>query len=84
MSSENLLWHNNKVVKSMVRLKLGKKIKELRKKRNYTQEKLSELADIDYKYLQRIEGKRPPNIKLETLERIANAFKISLSKLLDF
>lgn len=67
-----------------LRLKLSKKIKELRKKNGYTQERLSELARIDYKYLQRIEGKTPPNLKLETLKKIANAFKISLSKLVDF
>lgn len=71
-------------METIIRLKLGRRIKELRKKYSYTQEKFSELADIDYKYLQRIEGKHPPNIKLETLERLANAFKISLSKLLDF
>lgn len=49
-----------------IRLKLGKKIKEFRKKYNYTQEKLSEVADIDYKYIQRIEGKRPPAVKIDT------------------
>ena len=42
-----------------IRLKLGKKIKELRQKCGYTQEKLSEVANIDYKYIQRIEGKKP-------------------------
>lgn len=66
-----------------IRLKTAKRIKELRRKRGYTQEALSELTDIDYKYLQRIEGKNPPNIKLETLERLAKAFKISVSKLLE-
>lgn len=67
-----------------IRLKVGKKIKELRRKCGYTQEELSELANIDYKYLQRIEGKNPPNLKLETLEKLAKAFNISISKLLDF
>lgn len=66
-----------------IRLRTAKRIKELRKGRGYTQEKLSELTDIDYKYLQRIEGKNPPNIKLETIERLAKAFKISVSKLLE-
>lgn len=65
-----------------IRLRTAERIKELRRKRGYTQEKLSEIAGIDYKYLQRIEGKSPPNIKLETLERLAKAFKISASKLL--
>lgn len=66
-----------------IRLRTAKRIKELRKGRGYTQEKLSELTEIDYKYLQRIEGKNPPNIKLETIERFAKAFKISVSKLLE-
>lgn len=67
-----------------IRLKLGKRIKELRKACGYTQEKLSEISGIEYKYLQRIEGKNPPNLKLETIERLAKAFKISPSKLLNF
>ena len=71
-------------MRKSIRLKLGKKIKQLRKEGGFTQEKLSEVAKIDYKYLQRIEGKNPPNLKLETLERVAKAFKISVSKLLDF
>lgn len=71
-------------MEASVRLKLGKTIKESRKKYGYTQERLSELAKIDYKYLQRIEGKNPPNPKLETLEKLAKALKIPLSRLLDF
>ncbi len=65
-----------------IRLKFGKKIQELRQKRGLTQEELSEIAGIDYKYLQKIEGKSPPNIKLETLEKIAKALKITPAKLL--
>lgn len=71
-------------MESSIRLKLGRKIKEERKRYGYTQEKLSELAKIDYKYLQRIEGKNPPNPKLETLEKLARALNIPLSKLLNF
>lgn len=67
-----------------IRLKLAKRIKELRKKFGFTQERLSEVADIDYKYVQRIEGKNPPNLKLGTLEKLAKAFDISISKLLNF
>lgn len=67
-----------------IRLKLGERIRALRKRFGYTQDKLSEIAEIDYKYLQKIEGKNPPNLKLETLEKFAKAFKISISELLDF
>lgn len=68
-------------MESNVKLKLGKRIKELRVKRCYTQEKLSEIADIDYKYIQRIEGKNPPSLKINTIERIAKALKVRLSDL---
>ncbi len=64
-----------------IRLRVGARIKEMRKKRGYTQEKLSELANIDYKYLQKIEGKNPPALKVDTIERLAKALKVSPSQL---
>lgn len=67
-----------------IRLKLAQRIKESRRKLGLTQEKLSEASGIDYKYIQRIEGKKPPNIKLETIERLAKTLKTTPSKLLDF
>lgn len=67
-----------------IKLKMGKRLKELRKKQKITQEEFANRADIDYKYMQKIEGKNPPNIKVETLEKLAKAFNVSLSKLLDF
>jgi len=65
-----------------IRVKAGKKIKELREKYGFTQEELAEKADIDYKYLQRVEGKKPPNLKIETLAKIAKALKTTPAKLL--
>ena len=67
-----------------IKLKLGKKIKELRVKRGYTQEKFSEIAMIDYKYLQRIEGKKPPALKIDTIEKIAKVLKVKPADLLKF
>ena len=66
-----------------IRLKLASRLRGLRKKRKYTQERLSELADVDYKHIQLLEGKRPSAATLDTLEKLARAFKISISKLLD-
>ncbi|NQS89753.1 helix-turn-helix transcriptional regulator [Patescibacteria group bacterium] len=67
-----------------IRVKLGRRIKDLRRKRGYTQERLSELAEIDYKYLQRIEGKNPPALKIDTIERLAKALKVKPAELLKF
>ncbi len=54
---------------------VGKRIREARLKVGLTQEALSEKAGVDYKYLQRMEGKTPPNLKLETIEKLAKALK---------
>ena len=67
-----------------IQVKLSKRIRELRKKRGLTQEKLSELSGIDYKHIQLLESKNPPAAKLDTLEKLAKALKISPSKLIDF
>ena len=64
--------------------KLAKRIKELRKTNGLTQNKLSELSGIDYKHIQLLESKNPPKAKIDTIEKLAKAFKIIPSKLLDF
>ncbi len=48
--------------------KLGKKIKELRKSKGLTQEKLVELANIDNKHLSKIEN----GIHLPTYKTLKN------------
>ena len=67
-----------------IRLRIGKKIRELRKKLGMTQEKLSEVAGIDYKYLQRLEGKKPPALKVDTIAKLAKALKVKPEELLKF
>jgi len=67
---------------SNLRLLIGRNIKRLRAQYGYTQEKLSEVTEIDYKYLQKIEGKDPPAIKVDTLERIAKGFGVKPQELL--
>jgi len=67
-----------------IRYKFARRIRELRKRKGLTQQQLAELADLDYKHVQRLESKNPTDVKLETLEKLAKAFKISPKKLLDF
>ena len=59
-------------------------MRELRKEYSYTQEQLAELADIDYKHIQLLESTNPPSIRLNTLEKIAKAFNITPSQLINF
>ena len=64
------------------RLLLAKRLRHLRQRRRYTQQMIAEKARLDYKYYQSIEGKRPPNVTFDSLQRLAKAFGISLSELL--
>lgn len=66
-----------------LRGKFGLKIRELRKKRGLSQEKLAELVKIDYSYLNLIEaGKRNPSLKVIT--KLARTLKVSLPELFTF
>ena len=70
-------------MKKDIKISYSKRLRQLRKEYGYTQQKLAELSNVEYKHIQRLEGKNPSDIKLSTLEKIANAFHVSLSKLLD-
>jgi len=66
-----------------IRKQISNRIRELRAKRGLTQQELAEAADLDYKTIQRLEGKKTrfyPNV--DTLERIARALGVSVSGLL--
>lgn len=67
-----------------INTRFGKHLKDLRKKKKITQEELAYLANLDVKYIQRLEGKRPSSPTLNSLEKLAEAFNISISKLLNF
>ncbi len=61
---------------------VGKRIREYRQKHKMSQEKLSEIIDIDSKHLSNIElGKNMPNPQL--LLRIAIAFGIEIKELFE-
>ena len=64
--------------------KFAQKIKELRSRRGVTQEELAEIIKTSYKYVQRIESKNPPDIRLSTVEKFAKALKTTPSKILEF
>ncbi len=71
-------------MKNEARLKLGKNIKKFRQERRLTQEGLAEKTGLDYKYIQKIEGKTPPAVRIDTIEKLAKTLKVSCSKLLEF
>ena len=63
-------------------MKLGDKIKEIRKSKNISQEALAGMLKINRNYLSRIEtGKSEPSSTI--LKHIAEIFNIDLNTLLD-
>lgn len=62
--------------------RLGLRIKELRNKKNFTQEELSESSGINSKHLSEVE-RGIINISIQNLDRIAESLDVSLVTLLD-
>lgn len=56
-------------------------IKKLRKQKKLSQDQLARLADIPYNTLVKIESGKSSNPTFETLSKLADAFGISLDKL---
>lgn len=63
--------------------KLGKRIKYLRKERNFTQDDLSFLSGISRSTLGNIETAKN-DVVLSKLDMLAKAFNLTLSEFLDF
>lgn len=81
MSRKQIIYRNGAFMGT--RERLGSRIKELRKIRKLTQDKLAEAVGIEQKHLSRIEvGKSYPS--LDTLEKIAVALNMEIMELFDF
>ena len=70
-------------IKAMnINQRFGQRIKEIRKAKGLSQEKLANLAEVDRTYMPEVErGER--NISLIVAEKIANALGEKLSKMID-
>lgn len=66
-----------------IKLKVGRRIKELRLNLKISQEEFAFKCGLDRTYITSVErGKR--NISLVNIEKIANAFNLKLSEFFDF
>ncbi len=65
-----------------IKLKIGKRIKELRALKGFSQEELAARAEIDRTYVNSVEnGKR--NISIVNIEKITKALKTDLATFFD-
>jgi transcriptional regulator with XRE-family HTH domain len=62
-----------------IKLKIGQRIRELRKELNISQEALAYKAEVDRTYVTDIENGRR-NVSLEILERLVKALEISFTE----
>lgn len=62
----------------------AKKLRELRRSKGLTQEKLAEVSDIDYKYLQKLESSNPSSPTLSVLEKLSRGLGITLTEFIKF
>jgi transcriptional regulator with XRE-family HTH domain len=67
-----------------IRLQFAKRLKEERQKSGLTQEMVAEFIGVSARYYQMLESKKPTAVKIDLIEKLARAFKITLSKLLNF
>ena len=61
---------------------LAKRLKELRKERNWTQQKLAEKAGLSFNAITKIEQGAAKHPTLKTLLKLADTFEISLDALI--
>jgi transcriptional regulator with XRE-family HTH domain len=62
---------------------LGDKIRKLRKKKDYTLDKLAELAESSKSYIWELENKNPPRPSADKLSKIAQVLETTVEFLLD-
>ncbi len=68
--------------KAEISIKFGEKVRELRVKKQLSQEKLAEYADVHRTYIGMIE-RAEKNITLVNIEKIAKALNVSVSSMFE-
>ena len=66
-----------------IKILVGKRVRELRKKLDISQEELADIVELDRTYITSVEcGKR--NISIVNIEKLAKALEVSLSEFFNF
>jgi len=67
---------------SEILIRFGKRVRQLRKEKEFSQEELASKADLHRTYIGMIE-RAEKNITLLNIEKIANALEVSIKELID-
>lgn len=60
---------------SKLRKAFSKNLRKIRQDAGLTQEELAEKLEISVRYVQQLEGKSTPNVKIETIESLAKVLR---------
>lgn len=63
-------------------LQLAENLRYLRLRADFTQEQMAEVVGFEFKFYQKLEGGRKPQIKVETVERLGKPFGLEAWQLL--
>lgn len=66
-----------------LRKKFAKNLKAIRETRGLTQEGLAEKLKISARYIQQLEGKSVPNVKIDTIAALAKALHVDAQEFLE-
>lgn len=83
MYTANALPDNTRMA-SKINKRLASRLREIRVRKDLTQQEVAELCGIEYKHYQVLEGSQPDDVKLSTVEKIAIGLNVPLWKLLKF
>ena len=67
-----------------VRLKFARRLKQLRKKKGFTAQEAARRCKMHLREYQRLESKKPPSLRFDTIGRIVKALRISWRQLFWF
>ena len=64
------------MVERNIKLRFGKRVRELRTKHGWTQAELAQRAGISKSYIQKIECQNPPDVTLDFIAKLAHGFRL--------
>ena len=59
-----------------LRKRFANNLKSIREEKKLTQEQLAERLNISVRYVQRLESKSCPNVKLDTIDNLSRALRV--------
>lgn len=66
------------------RRKFANRLRQLRKKKGWTQKELADKALIHVRHIQRLESNKPSAVELDSIVKLAKAFGITHQSLINF